>query len=438
MISSPYAKENPSSVLGLDISCTDGGTDPPVSTELRDNEVHEWFTSYPDNAAPALRVLVLHDQKPAPNSWLSTPRYTEAVVRHAIWRPEAYIDLLPNRGGGCAIFLDDPCCFVLQTPNDDGPACSFALSKHGHVVKGIYTYQSKGHRTSEGAHLFDPVSAMQGEHIQSGWRSTGMQIVVLPQAIAKVHARYIASELGETLDMMSSVEHLISRYNASQITDLAVWGQKLHTCSTRILDLERRARFQAQVFAAIESMTMTHQHYKNKPWPPLAPLKSQLECWTFDFETLPRRIENARSAINSFVQQRNEQLNLSIAQSSRQMTEAALRDNATMKTIAILTMVFLPSTAVATFFSMSMFNWSAESGDRLETKWLWVFFAVAVPLTGLVLAFWYWWARRYEREVSVRFAEESGYDLVPNQVTLESLHGDVEMHDVHIESKIEG
>ena len=135
------------------------------------------------------------------------------------------------------------------------------------------------------------------------------------------------------------------------------------------------------------------------------------------------------------MQQRNEQLNLSVAQSSRAMTEAALRDNATMKTIAIMTMIFLPTTAVATFFSMTMFNWSAEGGSHLETKWLWVFFAVAVPLTALTLLGWYLWARRYERLVSSRFADrESGVALFRDEEGPSGIHrvstDDVEMQEV--------
>lgn len=39
--------------------------------------------------------------------------------------------------------------------------------------------------------------------------------------------------------------------------------------------------------------------------------------------------------------------NLEIAQTSRQIAEATMRDSAAMRTIAILTMIFLPGTAVA-------------------------------------------------------------------------------------------
>jgi hypothetical protein len=41
------------------------------------------------------------------------------------------------------------------------------------------------------------------------------------------------------------------------------------------------------------------------------------------------------------------QANLEIARSARQIAEATMRDSAAMRTIAVLTMLFLPGTAVA-------------------------------------------------------------------------------------------
>jgi hypothetical protein len=57
-------------------------------------------------------------------------------------------------------------------------------------------------------------------------------------------------------------------------------------------------------------------------------------------------------------------------------------------------MVLLPGTAVASLFSMNMFNWSAADGGDIASKWLWIYFVVTIPLTGLTLALWWFWNRR--------------------------------------------
>ncbi|KAK0883838.1 hypothetical protein LTR87_002316 [Friedmanniomyces endolithicus] len=388
-----YAPQNPPHVLGLDINCTDGQKLPPTSTDLSSDEVLPWFTSHPSGPAPALRLLVLANHSPTSSStWLSEPRFTEAVTKHAIWCPDAYLDLLATPSGGCAALLSEPWCFVLRTPSDDnGPACSLALSRRGHVVKGIYTYQSRGHLSpsSSSTPAFDPLALLETETIQSGWRSTGLQIISLPLAIAKARARYIATSLTTALATISRLETEITHHTPSQPPTTADptpnWTHTLHLLTTTLLALERRARLQSQLLTSISSLTSLHPHYKAHPtYSPLAPLHSLSESWAFDLITLPRRIANARAAITFLLQQRNAALNLRIAEASREMTQAALRDNATMKAIAILTMVFLPSMAVATFLSMSMFSWSSAGGGGGEvgSKWLWVFFAVAGPLTG--------------------------------------------------------
>jgi hypothetical protein len=65
-----------------------------------------------------------------------------------------------------------------------------------------------------------------------------------------------------------------------------------------------------------------------------------------------------------------------------------------MNTIALLTMVFLPATFVATFFSMGIFQFSggAEGGLRVAGQW-WIYPAVTVPLTVAVVVTWTTWLK---------------------------------------------
>lgn len=206
------------------------------------------------------------------------------------------------------------------------------------------------------------------------------------------------------------------------------------------MDFERRARFQNQVVAAIECITTATSGRGSPgmtPWPALAPIKSQLDSWEYEFAVLPKRIENARNTITTLIQQRNEELNLDIAESSRRMTEAAMQDSASMRTIAILTMVFLPGTAVASFFSVSMFDWSAESGSAVATQWLWVFFIVAAPLTIVVLGIWYVLAKRKERAALLSFRTANPEGTAGFLAQRHGSSDDVEMQAVQPASKDE-
>ncbi|KAM0428887.1 hypothetical protein ACHAPT_006687 [Fusarium lateritium] len=74
--------------------------------------------------------------------------------------------------------------------------------------------------------------------------------------------------------------------------------------------------------------------------------------------------------------------NQEIAHSSLQFTMLAQKDGSLMKSIAFLTMIFLPATFTSanTFFSMDFFNWPKASGV-VATGYIWVYAVAAILLT---------------------------------------------------------
>ena len=64
-----------------------------------------------------------------------------------------------------------------------------------------------------------------------------------------------------------------------------------------------------------------------------------------------------------------------------------------MKTIAAVTIAFLPGTYVAALFAMPLFQWNAETGIGLVSKHFWIYWATTVPLTILTVAIWIVWTK---------------------------------------------
>ncbi|KAH7144415.1 hypothetical protein B0J13DRAFT_44321 [Dactylonectria estremocensis] len=122
-----------------------------------------------------------------------------------------------------------------------------------------------------------------------------------------------------------------------------------------------------------------------------------LKILLYDLNTTLSRIQAQQTTIDNLI-------SITIARNSQISAQEGLRDSRSMKTIAIVTLVFLPGTFVASLFSMSMFDWEAgrKEGQVVSAKWLWVFFAISVPLTLLVLLTWAWWHRRAERKFKAR------------------------------------
>ncbi|KAK9773193.1 hypothetical protein AB5N19_11829 [Seiridium cardinale] len=76
------------------------------------------------------------------------------------------------------------------------------------------------------------------------------------------------------------------------------------------------------------------------------------------------------------------QANLKIASDTRQ-------DSGQMRSIAILTMIFLPATFVSSLFSMSFFNWSPEEGENILSPYVWIYPVITIGVTAIVVVLWW-------------------------------------------------
>lgn len=110
------------------------------------------------------------------------------------------------------------------------------------------------------------------------------------------------------------------------------------------------------------------------------------------------------------VVQADSKATMKIAAETMSISRAAKRDSASMKTIAVVTLAFLPATFVSvsssistlqttlqansslkTVFSMSFFELSVD--EQGATQWnmadqFWIYWAIAAPLTFMTLAIW--------------------------------------------------
>ena len=92
-----------------------------------------------------------------------------------------------------------------------------------------------------------------------------------------------------------------------------------------------------------------------------------------------------------------------------------------MKTIAAVTMLFLPGTFVASLFATPMFQWSATAGLQVQSH-IWVYWATTIPLTLLTIGFWWVWLKftrgseRAQLKDAEDFNELSDFPKPPDEV----------------------
>lgn len=80
---------------------------------------------------------------------------------------------------------------------------------------------------------------------------------------------------------------------------------------------------------------------------------------------------------------RDQAVSVEIARASKAIALGSRRDRSLVKTIAAVTMSFLPGTFLASCFAISLFNWDGESGEGVINRQIWIYWAITIPLTIL-------------------------------------------------------
>ncbi|ORY00553.1 hypothetical protein BCR34DRAFT_546839 [Clohesyomyces aquaticus] len=79
---------------------------------------------------------------------------------------------------------------------------------------------------------------------------------------------------------------------------------------------------------------------------------------------------------------------------------ATNQDSKVMRSIALVTMVFLPGTFFATVFSMTFFNWFTGDGTIRVSRYLWVYVLITVIFTCITVGSWYFFVVHRRKRVS--------------------------------------
>ncbi len=139
-----------------------------------------------------------------------------------------------------------------------------------------------------------------------------------------------------------------------------------------------------------------------------------LELEKAELEFLSSIIKNQSTVLFNLINQRDSRLNYSVARSSQQIAAASKRDSSAMKTISILTLVFLPGTFVSAVFSTEIFDFGeGHAGYGRVAKAWWIYMLCCLLLTALtvgVWAGWMVWRLNKSREEERREMEDLQHD----------------------------
>ncbi|KAF5026074.1 hypothetical protein F66182_1866 [Fusarium sp. NRRL 66182] len=113
--------------------------------------------------------------------------------------------------------------------------------------------------------------------------------------------------------------------------------------------------------------------------------------------TTLERLKVQREALYNIISQREARLNLEIAGEQRRIAHASKRDSTAMKTLSLMGALFLPGTYLASVFSMTFFDFGNDADPVISVE-LWVYFALTIPVTAIIVGCWLFIDRRRQEQ----------------------------------------
>lgn len=131
-----------------------------------------------------------------------------------------------------------------------------------------------------------------------------------------------------------------------------------------------------------------------------------------------------------------------MAGEQRRLAHASKRDSTSMKILSLLGAIFLPATYLASIFGMTFFNFVPDGGNdppspptttgtgtttppntATPPPWnpvsplLWIYFAITIPVTLIIVVCWRWWDRRREAQYAKEDRDvEEGIEKMEAQI----------------------
>lgn len=184
--------------------------------------------------------------------------------------------------------------------------------------------------------------------------------------------------------------------------DLSILSAKMSGCATKMASIARKTKVIQELYSLIldnlcspEADQSTREGQEVRTALDLKSatdlLRSRARMQTVDTDFIQHRISIQLTALFHLITQNDMLISHSVAQDSRVLAIASRRDSSSMKTLAVVTMFFLPGTFVASLFATPYFALDSDRGAVILHRNFGIYWAVTVPLTVVTLMAWTAW-----------------------------------------------
>jgi Mg2+ and Co2+ transporter CorA len=117
-------------------------------------------------------------------------------------------------------------------------------------------------------------------------------------------------------------------------------------------------------------------------------------------------VQGQIQTIYTLISQRESRSQVELAKISRRLAELTQNDSTHMRIIAGVTLVFLPATFMATFFSTTFFDFKPSKEDYVS-RWIWLYCLLTICLTVAILGLWWYSLRSMRKKTKMALRRRS-------------------------------
>jgi hypothetical protein len=169
-------------------------------------------------------------------------------------------------------------------------------------------------------------------------------------------------------------------------------SRKTSGASTSLAELVMNIQFMRGLLRWIEGMDNSALEEDGRVRSCIAMIKARLDQQEILLSFLQERAKNQMTVLFTLIASEDARNGIELARDSRTLAVASKIDSSSMKTLAAVSVVFLPGTFVASFFSMPLFD--LQNHPNGVSRILWIYWIITIPLTAITISVWYFWIRR--------------------------------------------
>ncbi|CAI9637754.1 unnamed protein product [Alternaria burnsii] len=190
----------------------------------------------------------------------------------------------------------------------------------------------------------------------------------------------------------------------------------LHYIETRLATLPPIFDAQLELVGQLDSLNEQFFHRSqvseetcSKMKETLGNLRRRLEAYNANVAFVLGKIRSTTQLVSDTIDLKSQHTTEKVSDQMLILNKSAVEDGTSMRVITVVTLVYLPSTFVATFFGMGFFASRDDAGVHwTSSPYVWLFFGLAIPLTLLTLGYWRWSLSRAVRSRTMQDLVKSG------------------------------